>query len=407
MSSRQRWGNFVETTLLNPITSGAASLDTAAGGGTGVGALAAGEFFRIVLEKADFSAREIVKSTSHANNSDTFASLTRGQDGTAATAWAAGDKLRIDILRADLDGMAQLDADETFTGKQRFDLPVELTIQSSNPSAPASAVACAFVKRVGRAALLHMLDSLARDPMIVEPSLVSHNALWTLPAGSALQHFGWDGNSSGAATSSTPATGSLLQETARAILTAATAANAVGSLRNSSQRFFHRGSAASRGGFLQFLRFSLEAGFAAGGRVFIGAWSDNGGASGTNGNPSTNTGHFICIGSDDNEADLNIFTRDNTTFKRTALQTPVSKVNAAGKLFDLVMYCDPNELAIRLLLIRWDTYTPTILNDTDLVAADNIPLNTAFLHPLAAIGAGSTGVAGQAIGIGKLAAFWQ
>lgn len=91
--------NNAASTLSSSITDTGTSLSVATGGGALFPAISGSNYFYATL--TDSAANiEIIKVT--ARSSDTF-TIVRGQDGTTARAWAAGDKVELRITKAMLD----------------------------------------------------------------------------------------------------------------------------------------------------------------------------------------------------------------------------------------------------------------------------------------------------------------
>lgn len=87
------FSNNAATTLAAALTIGGSSLNVTTGTGALFPTISGSQYFYVTLEDAsDASVFEIVKVT--ARSSDTF-TITRAQDGTAAQAWAASDKVQL------------------------------------------------------------------------------------------------------------------------------------------------------------------------------------------------------------------------------------------------------------------------------------------------------------------------
>lgn len=107
-----KFTNNATATLAASITTSSTSITVTTGQGALFPALAAGEFFYATLVDSSNNI-EIIKVT--ARTSDTM-TATRGQDGTAGRAYAAGDKLELRPTAATLNNFVQLDAANAFTG---------------------------------------------------------------------------------------------------------------------------------------------------------------------------------------------------------------------------------------------------------------------------------------------------
>ena len=100
---KTRFKNFAVSTLLNAITRSAASLQCQSGDASKFFAIGAGEIMWITLEDEDGN-REIMKCTARASNTFT---VSRGQQGTEARAWAAGVLIEGRLTASDLDTIPQ------------------------------------------------------------------------------------------------------------------------------------------------------------------------------------------------------------------------------------------------------------------------------------------------------------
>ena len=98
------YSNNAATTLASGVSAGATSLPLASGKGALFPAITGGDYYYATLSLADESLREIVKVT--ARSGDTL-TVVRGQDGTTALAWSAGDKVELRITKAMLDDFKQ------------------------------------------------------------------------------------------------------------------------------------------------------------------------------------------------------------------------------------------------------------------------------------------------------------
>jgi hypothetical protein len=108
----QLFTNFGYSTLASGIASGDTSLSVASGAGARFPSpvTAAGDFFDLVIEEASPAdainpAREIVRCT--ARSGDALTTIARGQEGTAARAWLAGDKVELRLVAGTVGGMSR------------------------------------------------------------------------------------------------------------------------------------------------------------------------------------------------------------------------------------------------------------------------------------------------------------
>jgi hypothetical protein len=106
--------NNASTTLSTSIGTTDTTINLTPGGGAQFPSLAAGDWFWATLANSG-GATEVVKITGRSTDSVT---ATRGQDGTTAKAWAAGDKFEIRPTAALFNDKADRSASNTFVGDQ-------------------------------------------------------------------------------------------------------------------------------------------------------------------------------------------------------------------------------------------------------------------------------------------------
>ena len=94
-----KFTNFARTALAVGVGSGDVTMSVTGGTGALFPALTAGQYFYAVLENAALD-REIVKVTARATDAFT---VTRGQDGTTARAWVAGDIVSLRLNAAAIE----------------------------------------------------------------------------------------------------------------------------------------------------------------------------------------------------------------------------------------------------------------------------------------------------------------
>jgi hypothetical protein len=111
-----KFTNNATTTLASGINNSVTSLSVAAGTGALFPTISSPDVFYATLANVAGTV-EIVKVT--ARSTDTF-TIVRGQDGTSATSWSAGDKVELRPTAAGLAAMAQFDSAQTYTGLQTF-----------------------------------------------------------------------------------------------------------------------------------------------------------------------------------------------------------------------------------------------------------------------------------------------
>lgn len=111
------FANVAKSRLASGISDVDTSLTVTTGHGVRFRSPGAGQIGRIVLKDASGNY-EICTYTGR--TSDTLTGLTRGAESTTARAWSANDLVEMRITRSTMEGLSQLDADETNTGDKRF-----------------------------------------------------------------------------------------------------------------------------------------------------------------------------------------------------------------------------------------------------------------------------------------------
>jgi hypothetical protein len=125
--AKMKFANNANTTLASSLTAVATSMSvTSATKFPVLNPLApVPEYFYCTLtDVATQTAIEIVKVTV---TTGTTWTITRGQDGTTGTAFAAGDVVSLRLVRASLDLFPKLDEANTFTGTNTFSTPLAAT----------------------------------------------------------------------------------------------------------------------------------------------------------------------------------------------------------------------------------------------------------------------------------------
>jgi len=97
-------------------------------------------------------------------------------------------------------------------------------------------------------------------------------------------------------------------------------------------------------------------------------------------------GDLIGIGADSGDANITVFSRDNTTTTKTALSTTLAKTHAASTIIlDLTISCAPNASVIHVTLV--DSFAGVTYFDADISA--NLPRTSQVLRPMLSVNTGS------------------
>ncbi len=111
-----KFKNNATATIAASISSSDTTIVLSSSSGSLFPVLSAGQYFYATLYTA-LGVYEIVKVTARAGDSLT---VVRGQDGTSASSFTAGDGFAQRLVAASLDNFPQLDANNTFTGTNSF-----------------------------------------------------------------------------------------------------------------------------------------------------------------------------------------------------------------------------------------------------------------------------------------------
>lgn len=109
--------NNARSTLLAGITAGQTNLSLQSGHGTRFSAPTGVQFAKLTLYDASGNI-EICHGITRSG--DSWSTILRGQEGTTARPWNAGDGISENATAGFLGGLSQLDREETFTAKKSF-----------------------------------------------------------------------------------------------------------------------------------------------------------------------------------------------------------------------------------------------------------------------------------------------
>lgn len=254
------------------------------------------------------------------------------------------------------------------TVDQYLDMPVV----SATPANPASGIRLHSMSNGGRN-LLDLVGPSGVD-ITLQPALFGSSvSMWLPGTGTTVAiNFGvnWTAlnNNGGAQATPALASTSFITQMKRATFSSGTASatGSIGIVTGSTVCW--RGNAAGLGGFYFFARFGVET-FVSTMRVFCGLSANN---TFLSGEPSA-LANTVGMGKDSGDANWQLIFRDATTLTKVNLGVAV----AAGNVYDLHMFCAPNDSNIGIKVINAGTNT-VVLDNTDY--STNIPANTAFLY---------------------------
>jgi len=174
---------------------------------------------------------------------------------------------------------------------------------------------------------------------------------------------------------------------ARATFSSTAGANTASGIQ-STMTVATRGNAAGIGGFFFFSRFGVETLSGTGQQLFVGLSSLNGVLAGE---PSVNN-NTIGIGKDSGDTTWQLMFRGTAT---TKVNTTISVT--AGVVFDLYMFCKPNDTKVTIRLIRQNDGV-VIIDNTEY--STNLPANTTFMYAHAHLR--NTGTAINALALNRI-----
>lgn len=254
------------------------------------------------------------------------------------------------------------------TVDQYLDMPVV----TSTPASPASGIRLHSMSNAGRN-LLDLVGPSGVD-ITLQPALFGSSvAMWLPGTGTTVAiNFGvnWTALNASGGGQATPALAStsFITQMKRATFssgtTSATGANGI----TSGSTVCWRGNAAGLGGFYFFARFGVET-FVSTMQCFCGLSSNNAVLAGQ---PSA-LNNTVGMGKDSGDTNWQLIFRDATTTTKVDLGVAV----AAGNVYDLHMFCPPNDTNITIKVVNAAT-TAVVLSNTDYTT--NLPVSTAFLY---------------------------
>lgn len=110
------FSNNASAALASSITTSSTTITVTTSAGSQFPAISGGNFFYATLTDSSNNL-EIVKVTARVSD---VLTVVRAQEGTTARAYAAADKIELRVTAAVMSGLAQLGADQTFSGANTF-----------------------------------------------------------------------------------------------------------------------------------------------------------------------------------------------------------------------------------------------------------------------------------------------
>ena len=130
MTAIQKFTNNASSTLASGITNIATTLTLVGGGGSEFPSLSGGNWFiATIISQSNPNVYEIIKCT--ARSGDVFSTIVRGQEGTSAASWSAGDYVNMQVTAGALNNFsAETSAVLSVTGG------TNITVNNTDPQNP-------------------------------------------------------------------------------------------------------------------------------------------------------------------------------------------------------------------------------------------------------------------------------
>ena len=301
-----------------------------------------------------------------------------GQQLTGGTASAAGSTLEFQYNDAGVfNGSTGWTYDKTNARAQAVN-PIELS--GSTPSAASANKA--FLHGYKRANLTHLgiMNEFGAQRLMQQH--IGHMTFAALiGGGSSVTAIGTP-SGSGAGTAAVPSysTATRAQSTKRTQLPSAASTNSSGGIRMSSN-FCVRGNSAGVGGYFVSILFSLNTIDGTNTRGFVGLYGTSSAFAAADAAPSALTTSCFGIGFDPGQTTWRLTYGNGTT---TQVDLGSNFPVAVNTLYELVLYCKPNDSKIYYSLINLETG-----NHTEGSLTSGIPAAGTFMNPQVAVYTGS------------------
>jgi hypothetical protein len=153
-----------------------------------------------------------------------------------------------------------------------------------------------------------------------------------------------------------------------------------------------RGNQANMGGFYAMFRFGVETLSGVGQQILVGLTGVN---TGLAVEPST-IANMIALTKDSTETEWQLCLRNASTLTKI----PTGETITAGRIYDLTLFCKPNDTKVTVRLVRMNDGV-VILNDVAYEqASNNLPVATTFLF--AYVQLRNTGTAVNALALNRI-----
>lgn len=271
---------------------------------------------------------------------------------------------------------------------------LNLIATPSTPAASAAGSISLFArKRAGRV-LLNYIGPAGIDSAF-QPALFGNQVYMWSPSNSTTVSiaFGttWTArNTTGAQSTPTKATANFLTQMARALFSSTAAANTCAGIQ-STQTVAVRGNAANIGGFYFFARFGVETLSGTGQQIIVGLTAGLNGV--LAGEPSALL-NSIALTKDSGETTWQLLTRDGSG---TVTKYNTGETVTAGRVYDLHIFCKPNDTKVTIRLVRLNDNT-VIMDDVEL--STTLPVATTFMYAHAHLR--NTGTAINALALNRI-----
>lgn len=347
------YANQAYSTLASVITNVATTLTVATGEGARFPSPTGGDTFDVTLENAALSY-EVVSCTARSGD---VLTIVRAQQGTAAAAWAAGDRVELRLTRDALNNFA----DDT--------VPIWLTTQTTDMTATAGIVKLQARTKANASRLEIMTPNGLLTALQV--SLYSNRVtVWKPGSGTTMNYIGLTGTVSATASHPTPTTATLADVMYRTRFACSTTAGNSAGIRDAVNTMW-MGNSAGRGGFRNVFMFCSGSINLSTGQQIVGLTSQT---TTLATEPSAVVDVLAMV---KDSADTNWFFARRTA-SGTVVKTDLGVAAAVNQTFEVEINAAANSSTVYVRIIQW-AYDGTYTTLLDTSYTTSIPASTTLL----------------------------
>ena len=269
---------------------------------------------------------------------------------------------------------------------------ITMPVSATNPPAPAADNLTLYSRNRANRILPNYIGPAGLDSPL-QPALFGNSVYMWLASATTTVSIAWGTtwtarNATGAQAHPTKATTNFLSQMNRATFSSTAAVNTSAGIQ-STTTVAARGNAAGIGGFFFFARFGIETYSGTGQQIIVGLSSANANLAGQ---PSALVNSVALI-KDSADTTWFLLFMDGTT----ATRVNTGETITAGYVYDLTIFCKPNDTSISVRLVRINTDTAIINN---VSYSTNLPVNTTYMYAHAQLC--NTGTAINALALNRI-----